>query len=655
MPIVKLQYFENLYRPQRTTLLILLLFSFFGSLIAQEIPNEFKEKAETLVQLQPKTYEALDKELHSEKRDTSLLRYFANLSKEYNYLVGRAYALNQLGMKYRNISQYEKAVTLHEQALSASEEANNTDFRILSLNMLGVVYRRTDAIKTALDYNQKALELAEQVENPSNHIKRSINVALNGIGNLYQTLEQYDLAILQFRRALKLEEELGNKLGLAINHQNIGHCLEEKGDLEGALENYRKSLAYNEEIDSDIGRLICKNSLAQIYLKQDMPYLALVLLEPLQEESKRIGDFSITSLVFINTGWAQTKLGNYMEAENFIKEGLQMAQNRNIPSNILYAYEKMSELQNTKGDFKKAYEYYKKADEYDKQISSATNLRYMNDIIVKYENDKKNNQIAVLAKENEIVRLRLKKNQTTLLVSALIVGLILSILYILYRQYQSKNEKRVLTLEQQMLRSQMNPHFLFNSLNSIKLYIINNEQKNAVHYLNKFSKLVRKILEASSQKEIPLSEELGTMELYMNIENIRFSNEIDFKIEVEKDINIDNIKIPSLTLQPFLENSLWHGLSPKDGEKKIQINVKHKDRGHVTIEIVDNGVGRTMAEVNKENRVLKRKSLGIRITKERLANFAKDYQNKFDVDILDLFDENGDPNGTKVVLDIPTI
>lgn len=655
MPIVKLQYFENLYRPQRTTLLILLLFSFFGSLIAQQIPNEFKEKAETLVQLQPKTYEALDKELHSEKRDTSLLRYFANLSKEYNYLVGRAYALNQLGMKYRNISQYEKAVTLHEQALAASEEANNTDFRILSLNMLGVVYRRTDAIKTALDYNQKALELAEQVENPSNHIKRSINVALNGIGNLYQTLEQYDLAILQFRRALKLEEELGNKLGLAINHQNIGHCLEEKGDLEGALENYRKSLAYNEEIDSDIGRLICKNSLAQIYLKQDMPYLALVLLEPLQEESKRIGDFSITSLVFINTGWAQTKLGNYMEAENFIKEGLQMAQNRNIPSNILYAYEKMSELQNTKGDFKKAYEYYKKADEYDKQISSATNLRYMNDIIVKYENDKKNNQIAVLAKENEIVRLRLKKNQTTLLVSALIVGLILSILYILYRQYQSKNEKRVLTLEQQMLRSQMNPHFLFNSLNSIKLYIINNEQKNAVHYLNKFSKLVRKILEASSQKEIPLSEELGTMELYMNIENIRFSNEIDFKIEVEKDINIDNIKIPSLTLQPFLENSLWHGLSPKDGEKKIQINVKHKDRGHVTIEIVDNGVGRTMAEVNKENRVLKRKSLGIRITKERLANFAKDYQNKFDVDILDLFDENGDPNGTKVVLDIPTI
>lgn len=655
MPIENFKQIESLHRMQRTMSFFLLLMFVFETLSAQEIPKEFVEKAETLVHLQPKTYEFLDNELFSVKNDTTLLRYFAELSEENGYPEGQAYALNLLGMKYRNFSQYKKAATLHEQALAVSEEANNIDFRILSLNMLGVVYRRTDAIKSALDYNQRALELAEQIEDPSHHIKRSINVALNGIGNLYQTLEQYDLAILQFERALKLEEELGNKLGLAINHQNIGHCLEEKGDLEGALENYRKSLAYNEEIDSNIGRVICKNSLAQIYLKQDMPYLALVLLEPLQEESKKIGDFSITSLVYINSGWALTKLSNFERAENFILEGLQMAQNRNIPSNIQYAYEKLSDLEKARGDYKKAYEFYKKADEYDKQISSATNLRYMNDIIVRYENDKKNNQIAVLAKENEIVRLKLKKNQTTLLVSALIVGLISSILYILYRQYQSKNERRVLTLEQKMLRSQMNPHFLFNSLNSIKLYIINNEQKNAVHYLNKFSKLVRKILEASSQKEIPLSEELSTMELYMNIENIRFSNEIDFKIEVEKDINVDNIKIPSLTLQPFLENSLWHGLSPKDGDKKIRINVKHKNQGHVTIEIVDNGIGRTMAEVNKENRVLKRKSLGIRITKERLANFAKDYQNKFDVAIMDLFDENGNPNGTKVILDIPTI
>ncbi len=654
MPIVKFKQVETLHRVTRTTL-VFLLFLVFQILPAQEISEEFKEVAETLVKLRSPSYESLDEDLDEFKNDTTLIRYFDQVANEYHYLEGRAYALNLLGRSYRNLSQFQKSVDLHDKALAISEEANSLDFKILSLNMLGVVYRRMDAIKTALDYHQQALELAENVENPSHHIKRSINVSHNGIGNLYLTLEQYDQAIVQFEKALDLEEELVNKLGLAINYQNIGYCLEQKGDLDGALENYRISLAYNEDIDSDSGRVICKNSLAQIYLKQDMPYAALTLLNPLKEESKRIGDLYIASYVYINSGWANTKLGNYDQAFEEIQEGLDMAQSRNMPSNILYAYQKMSDLENARGDYKAAYEMYKKADEYDKQISSAINLRYMNDIIEKYEDDKKNNQIAVLAAENELVRLRLKKNETTFLVSALIVGLISSILYILYRQYQSKNEKRVLTLEQKMLRSQMNPHFLFNSLNSIKLYIINNEQKNAVHYLNKFSKLVRKILEASSQKEISLAEELETVELYMNIENIRFSNEINFKINVEDDINIDNIKIPSLTLQPFLENSLWHGLSPKDGEKSIQINVKNKDRGHVSIEVIDNGIGRTMAEVNKENRVLKKKSLGIHITKERLANFSRDYQNKFDVDIMDLFNEHGDPNGTKVILDIPTI
>lgn len=642
-------------RAKQFLILLQVLFWSVSYAFAQNVPQDFREKVEKLTLAKPKTFLTLNSELERFRLDTTLMRYFSNRCQEVNYMEGLAYALNQLGGRYRNMSQFQKALDLHQEALEISEKVNNTEFKVLSLNMLGVVNRRTDAIKTGLDYHQKALEMAEAVENPSHHIKRHINISLNSIGNLYKTLEQYDLAITQFRRALRLEGELGNKLGLAINHQNIGECLELKEDLEGALENYRNSLAYNEEIDSDYGRTICKNSLAQIYLKQGMPYAALVLLEPLHEASHNIGDFFITSSVFINTGWAHTELGDYTRAETFIRDGILMAQNHNMPSNVLYGYQKLSDYELAQGNYKEAYKHYRKADEYDDKIASATNLRYMTDIIVRYEAEKKNNQISVLAKENEIVRLRLRKNQTTLLVSALIVGLISSILYILYRQYQSKNEKRVLSLEQNMLRSQMNPHFLFNSLNSIKLYIINNEQKNAVHYLNKFSKLVRKILEASSVREIPLSDELETVELYMNIENIRFSNEIDFKISMDKDVSPDNIKVPSLTLQPFLENALWHGLSPKEGEKQIHLNIKKNGDHHITIEITDNGIGRTAAQANKENRVLKRKSVGIRITKERLANFARDYQNKFDVQIVDLFDKEGHPKGTKVVLEIPTV
>ncbi|WFO14832.1 histidine kinase [Cellulophaga baltica 4] len=201
----------------------------------------------------------------------------------------------------------------------------------------------------------------------------------------------------------------------------------------------------------------------------------------------------------------------------------------------------------------------------------------------------------------------------------------------------------------------MNPHFLFNSLNSIKLYIINNEKKNAVYYLNKFSKLVRKILEASSLKEISLAEELETIELYMNIENIRFSNEIDFQIKIDDGIDANDIKIPSLILQPFLENAIWHGLSTREENKSIVIEIKQENDYFTTIAITDNGIGRAAAEVIKENKVLKRKSIGIDITKERLANFSKDFQNTFEVQIIDLYDDQKNPAGTKVIVSIPTI
>src|SRR5690606_5214405 len=132
----------------------------------------------------------------------------------------------------------------------------------------------------------------------------------------------------------------------------------------------------------------------------------------------------------------------------------------------------------------------------------------------------------------------------------------------------------------------MNPHFIFNSLNSIKLYIINNEKENAVYYLNKFSKFIRKILVASTEKENSLADELDTMKLYMNIENIRFSNEIHFEIHIEDSINTARIKVPSMILQPFLENALWHGLSSKeDDDKKITLNVYQTNEDFVTISI----------------------------------------------------------------------
>lgn len=199
----------------------------------------------------------------------------------------------------------------------------------------------------------------------------------------------------------------------------------------------------------------------------------------------------------------------------------------------------------------------------------------------------------------------------------------------------------------------MNPHFIFNSLNSIKLYIINNDKTNAVYYLNKFSKLIRKILMASQEKETSLNEELETMKLYMNIENIRFSNEIEFIVTVDPSINTEVTKIPSMVLQPFLENSLWHGLSSKPDNKKIYLNVSKHSPSYITVEIIDNGIGRIASRKINERKRLNRNSVGIKITKARLANFSESFPNSYTLDIEDLYDGET-PSGTKVTLQIPT-
>ncbi len=169
-------------------------------------------------------------------------------------------------------------------------------------------------------------------------------------------------------------------------------------------------------------------------------------------------------------------------------------------------------------------------------------------------------------------------------------------------------ERELAELKITALRSQMNPHFIFNSLNSIKLYIINNDKQNAVYYLNKFSKLIRKILSSTQTKEISLADEIDTMKLYVGIENIRFENTIDFSMDIDHTLNLDTIKIPSMVLQPFIENAIWHGLASKKEEKELSLQVYRED-SNLIIEITDNGIGRANAQEIKRKKMHNRKSV----------------------------------------------
>ena len=210
-------------------------------------------------------------------------------------------------------------------------------------------------------------------------------------------------------------------------------------------------------------------------------------------------------------------------------------------------------------------------------------------------------------------------------------------------------EKQKFDLEQQALRLQMNPHFIFNSLNSIQSYILTHDVEKAVQYLGKFSQLMRLILTNSAYKFIPVKEELKSITHYLDLEKLRFENKFDYKINVDTKIDEDFVEIPPMIVQPYIENAIIHGLLHKPTKGKIEIEFKLDGRS-VICTVYDNGVGRKKSmEIYKESG-LKRKSRGMLITKARLEILNRQSEDDFSVKVHDLESKDGQPAGTRVEL-----
>lgn len=213
-------------------------------------------------------------------------------------------------------------------------------------------------------------------------------------------------------------------------------------------------------------------------------------------------------------------------------------------------------------------------------------------------------------------------------------------------------KRRLAEVQMEALRSQMNPHFLFNSLNSIKDFIIRNEQQGAVSYLQKFSELIRAILENSKANRISLAEELETVKLYVEMESLRFGGKISLSIDLERCKDKSVILVPPLIIQPYVENSILHGLVPKDSGGTIEISC-HASDDELSIEIRDDGIGREASKARKERNLLNKRSMGMDITRERigLVSGAADYKSR--VEIEDLYNDSDEACGTQIKLTLP--
>ncbi|WP_315818784.1 histidine kinase [Paraflavitalea speifideaquila] len=215
-----------------------------------------------------------------------------------------------------------------------------------------------------------------------------------------------------------------------------------------------------------------------------------------------------------------------------------------------------------------------------------------------------------------------------------------------------ENNRKIAENRLAVLRLQMNPHFVFNSLNSIGNFILKNEPMKASGYLTKFSKLIRLIFDSAQSEWVSLEQEIKSLELYIELEQLRFNNKFDVIINVSEEINRGTVMVPPLLLQPFVENAIWHGLMPKEGERgELYLHYwLHQDKLCMSIE--DNGIGRAASIKSRTGRIATLQKQGIKLTDERIQIINEIYHAQVQAIIKDLIDEQGDPVGTRVIVSL---
>ncbi|MES2592149.1 MAG: tetratricopeptide repeat protein [Bacteroidota bacterium] len=602
-----------------------------------------------------KTIDSLQIVLKTAKQDT--LRVNALIAIAGEFAVSNPDTVNVL---------YEMGLAIIENNLSTATGISRNVFigyKALIFGNIGDGYETQGNLSKALEYHYKSLKLQEEIQD-----EQGIATSLNSIGMIYSNQGDAPKALEYCQKSLKIVERLNDKLAIANALNNIGSIYTNSLQTSEALEYYQKSLKILEEVQDKEGMTYLLNNIGTLYVNLNNYEKALEYYQKSLEAGKEIDDKIIYSSSLIGLATTYFKQKNYTLAQKHSIAALETAQASGLSINIRQASELLSKIYAAEGKYKEAYEMHYLFKQTADNISNEKTQKEALKKQLQYEFEKKE----VLAKAEQEIKEQKAKDEKRIVYGVLVVliiGCVAIVLFFIQRrkidrikaiQEKEALEKNKFELELKWfnselkaLRSQMNPHFIFNCMASIQRFMIQNDPTSAAKFLSKFARLIRSILENSEHAFISLDSELKMLEDYLDLEKLRFGKKFNYFISVDESIYPELIEIPSMLIQPYIENSIIHGIGPRKDENG-RIDVNFKIEGNILhCEIIDNGVGRKKAAEIKSQMELAHKSLGISILKERLELINA----KENIDVysrmIDLEDENHHPLGTKVELNIP--
>jgi tetratricopeptide (TPR) repeat protein len=525
---------------------------------------------------------------------------------------------------------------------------------------LGWIYMVTGNYRAAIPYFLKAAEYAELTE----LVPRS-KMALNYFHTTgcYLQLEKYDSAMFYIN--------LGDRTCRENDLDFSDFSLSYKGDYYFLTKNYDSAAFYYQEALNNArnrgdlsGQATNLSDLGSIFkLRRELEKAIGVYKEMIEKAAwirEKKSYFLDRSKTHDYWYTAEQSVPQYIE-----RFGLRMQMNGH--KNLFEIYKSLSDDKNALQHL----EAYNEAADRNRELDRKNDVTEIN---TRYETERKEQQILLLTSENELNAINLEQTRYFLFALAGFILLVILVAIMLIRQNRMKALQDKTILEQRLLRAQMNPHFLFNTLSNIQSYMLENDMARASHYLSRFSKLMRNILDNTARESVPLEQEISTIENYLELQMIRYQGRFEYTIYLDDRIDPEGTFIPPMLAQPFIENAIEHGIKHRKKKGLISIRFTAEDKSNsqpqtsynpdvlpsyslICIEVTDNGIGRGKSEQIEHEQSRHHRPMATSITRERLRILSRkvrrNLRRKINLEIVDLFDENGNPAGTRVEIVIP--
>ena len=570
-----------------------------------------------------------------------LLKEYARKSHRINYVKGEMQSYDIIGLEYRYREMFDTAYVYHNKSLQLAIQENDSTQLFYNYNNLGQVFRKQDITTLAVDYFYKALEISDAVGN-----LRSSSYTMNALGTTLILQKDYNRAMTYLRQSSVIAKQRNDNRTLAYNYGSMGEIMMAKNQIDSAIYYFEISRNMLVETGSDSGMGVAEHLIGKAFLAKKDYTNAHSQFKKALEYHKKSKDLRYQAYCNSYLGKIENEAGNYTEAKKYFDLAKSQSEQVNSLKNLMEVYDGYVGMYKGLAQWENAYEANEKRHAYADSILNEKSKKTIAALEIGFETKKKEQKIELLSAENQLKNQRIRVGIILLSVFFVVIVLILYVLQIRRKQAVFVQND----LRQQVLRSQMNPHFIFNVLGSIQNYMLTNNPKKAAGYLSQFASLTRATLEYSTEDTIALSDEIAMLRNYMELEQMRKPGIFEFVIEHDEKMETDFIQVPPMMIQPFVENAIKHGFRNINYVGKLQLLFVDKMEC-VEVVIQDNGVGiENKNEINQQHR-----SMAMEIFEKRRKLIQHKFNKDFTFDISNLKTSNPETSGVKVTLQIPVL